>query len=106
MKVDDYGYSIDQWGTIVSPGKFEGEQYYAPHFYQLYLDGAYDDMEDEVYIFNLDEQDWIMFPELNDVKFVRFYEDSQGFVYVQRDDRITQYGFSSSRTQNINRATA
>lgn len=105
MQVDDYGYSIDEWGTIVSPGKFEGEQYYAPYFYDLYLNGSYDDMENEVCIFNLDEQDWIRYPELKDSKFIRLYEDNFGFVYVQRDDRVTQYGYSGNKS-SIDRAIA
>lgn len=93
MRVNDYGYSIDEWGTITDRGKFEGEQYYAPYFYDLYLNGSYDDEdEDGVCKINLDEQDWIRFPELNDAKFIRLYEDNHGFVYVQRDDRITVYG--------------
>lgn len=105
MQVDDYGLSVDEWGTIVSPGKFEGEQYYAPYFYRLSLDGGYDDIVDDVYIFNINEEDWIKYPELKDSKFIRLYEDSQGFIYVQRDDRVTQYGNSGNKS-SVNRAIA
>jgi len=86
MQTDSNGYSIDESGTIISLGKFEGEQYYAPYFYDLYLNGSYDDIVDDVYIFNIIKEDWIKYPELKDSKFVKLYEDSQGFIYVQKEN--------------------
>ena len=83
----DKGYTIDSQGTIVSPGKFEGEQRYALYFYDLYMNGSWDDEdEDGVLSFGLDKQDWIKFPELCNTKTVFLYEDNYGFVYCERDD--------------------
>ena len=76
------GYTIDSQGIIVSPGKFEGEQRYSLYFYDLYMNGSWDDEdEDGVLSFNLDEQDWNRYPELRDTKTVFLYEDNYGFVY-------------------------
>jgi hypothetical protein len=31
-------YNVDEYGIIISPGKFEGSQEYMPFFYELYLE--------------------------------------------------------------------
>lgn len=40
MGINDYQF--DKTGRITSPGKFEGEMVYLPHFYEVSLDGTAD----------------------------------------------------------------
>lgn len=64
------------------PGKFEGEQDYAEHFYQMSLEGADEEVEIDgvsVSIFDVWEDDVAKFPELAGRPRVAFYESDQGF---------------------------
>jgi hypothetical protein len=79
------GYQIEN-GVIQSPGKFEGNMYYALYFYVEYLEtgsGDYDWFEGETLItrFNLTKSEKKAFPELADYDIFEFYEDDSGFIH-------------------------
>ena len=81
-------YDINENGVITSPGKFEGEMYYAVSYWGDALDGfpSRDEICDDgtlVAIFDLFEQDYKDYPELSDVTELRIWEDSNGFVHCQ-----------------------
>lgn len=70
---------------IVSPGKFEGEMYYVPHYWGNALDGFADEShnngEQEIAIFHLNAGDVENFPELEGIQVLEVWEDRQGFVH-------------------------
>ena len=83
---------IDKEKTIISPGKFEGEKYYVPYYYDLYLDGAYDEItEAKEIMFKIDQDDKEMFPELLHVDSLYLFQDDQGFIYccVSNEEGLT-----------------
>jgi hypothetical protein len=69
-------------GIIKSPGKFEGEPIYAPHFYEIYLNGCADEDDGNVLTFEVNDEDRCAFPELIDVSKVIMSESEQGFIYT------------------------
>lgn len=46
-------YNVDERGIIRSPGKFEGEQVFAPYFWEAYLDGGADEDDGNVLTFSV-----------------------------------------------------
>ena len=78
-------------GAIVSPGKFEATPVYAPHFWDLYLDGGGDNEfnEDGEYItwFDVEKPDTQEFPELAPYVRVGIWSDDNGFVYCTHVER-------------------
>ena len=75
-------YEITSDGFISSPGKFEGEPRYAPYFWDLYLNGAYDGEENDALYWYVEAEDIALFPELQKVKRVFLSTTDQGFVCV------------------------
>jgi len=74
-------YRVDSSGRIKSPGKFEGEMLYVPHFWDVFLNGGTDDTEgDDVMVFEVDHDERIAFPELGKKKRVKLRERDDGFV--------------------------
>ncbi len=74
-------------GRICSPGKFEGEPIYTPHFWCMTLDGMADEDEEGMAVFILTAEDMQTFPELVADGYsvgdrLAFYEDDNGFVYA------------------------
>ena len=75
-------------GRIVSPGKFEGEPIFAPHFWECGLDGFADSDNGTVYTFRIlrDAPEHQEFPELKTwlgrKRTIRMREDRQGFVHT------------------------
>lgn len=87
QKISDI-YLIDDNGVITSPGKFEGEMYYAVHYWGIALDGFADrhELYDNGYmiaIFDLGEIDYDDYPELEGMTELRVWEDDNGFVYCR-----------------------
>lgn len=83
-------YTVEN-GRICSPGKFEGEQIWAPYFYEEVLNGSSDDSIDEhngtvTDVFIISAEDRAEFPELNDVYAVLVNEDGSGFAYCTAVD--------------------
>lgn len=80
-------YTVDANGRIASPGKFEGEPIFAPHFWQMGLEGFADSDDGRVYGFRLKNGDpeFREFPELKKwlgrKRSLKLFEDSQGFVH-------------------------
>ncbi len=81
-------YNLNENGVIMSPGKFEGEMYYAVGFWNITLDGFCD--RDEmlengtlVAIYDLGQIDYDDYPELEGNTELRIWEDDNGFVYCQ-----------------------
>ena len=72
-------YDVEN-GQITSPGKFEGEPVYTPYFWESYLNGFFDDDDDGVLSFNVDDHDRREFPELSGVDTVQLYQSDDGFV--------------------------
>ena len=68
-------------GRIVSPGKFEGEAIYVPHFWNVFLDGFADRDNGRVLGFDITAEDRAEFPELGRRRrTVRLVESDTGFV--------------------------
>lgn len=70
-------------GRIISPGKFEGERWYMPHFYELWLMGFGTSVGNGKFqglCFGISPDERIAFPELKRRKRVRFRICDQGFV--------------------------
>jgi hypothetical protein len=80
-------YSVNEHGTITSPGKFEGEPIFAPLFWSIGLDGCADSDDGKVYTFHIRKTDpeHQQFPELakwlGRRRTLRLREDNQGFVH-------------------------
>jgi len=73
-----------QHGTIISPGKFQGEGLYVPFFWELGLSGFADADEGSEFIFTLADAlgrrfpEW---PELDAFHYITLWEDHEGFVH-------------------------
>lgn len=65
---------------IRSPGKFEGEARYVPHYWEIYLEGFADSDDGKVLRFKITKEDRELFPELKKRRMVSLVEDDQGFV--------------------------
>lgn len=76
-------------GRITSPGKFEGEPIFAPHFWDIGIQGCADSDDGRVFTFRIkrDDPEHKEFPELKRwlgrKRTVRLFEDEQGFVYAR-----------------------
>lgn len=70
---------------ITAPGKFEGEPIFAPHFWNIALEGFADSDDGNVFTFRITQQDRQEIPGLDGWlghKFaLRLREDDQGFVH-------------------------
>jgi hypothetical protein len=78
----DYGYKIER-GIIVSPGKFEGEPYYAPYYYDIAMDGFADEDDGETWIFYLSDEDKRAISEFKKYYSLEIYVDDNGFVHSE-----------------------
>jgi len=81
-------YNLNENGVITSPGKFEGEMYYAVHFWNMTLDGFCDrdEMLDDgtlVAIYDIGQIDYDDYPELEGNTELTIFEDDNGFVYCR-----------------------
>ena len=74
-------YDVDTSGRITSPGKFEGEMIYVPHFWYIGLDGFADRDNGKVFGFDISADDRSEFPELGSKRrTVKLMERDDGFV--------------------------
>lgn len=80
-------YEVNNRGIITSPGKFEGEALYVPHFWELVTEGFSDTDEnnDRVDCVIIYSEDIGQFPELNEKyyphAYISLFEDDNGFVW-------------------------
>jgi hypothetical protein len=71
---------------ITQPGKFEGEPIFAPHYWDIALQGFADSDDGNVFTFKFKagDRDFVVWPELKQwlgrSRTLRMAEDSQGFV--------------------------
>lgn len=73
-------YQVED-GRIRTPGQFEGEAVYLPHFYEVFLDGLWDfDTAGEGVGFYITAEDKKEFPELKGRRTVKLRVRSDGFV--------------------------
>jgi len=73
-------YKVDKYGIIRSPGKFEGEMLFVPHFYSIYLDGGVDDDGKTIKI-EITPEDRAEFPEIpKRMKKIKLFITDTGFV--------------------------
>jgi len=85
-------YDINEYGIIVSLGKFEGEMIYAPYYYDLWLnDSSDEEIEDNgeiIPIFSITQDDIEEFPELEEYEGMKInlWESEQGFVYLEIEE--------------------
>ena len=87
-------YNVNSKGIIRSPGKFEGELLYVPHFWEVVLEGgAADEFQPEdggplLSMVLVTDEDRHQFPELEEQRKVWLGESDQGFVeeYVRPED--------------------
>jgi hypothetical protein len=73
-------YTVDEYGIILTAGMFEGEMIYAPYFWDAYLDGMADEDDGHKLTFYINEQEVVMFPELEGRDRISFYQRDDGFV--------------------------
>ena len=73
---------------IRTPGKFEGEMRYVPHFWDIYLEGGAD-YDDEYGVLHFEKPglgaEGLLYPELKDMEILFLYEDDNGFVHELTD---------------------
>jgi len=67
-------------GRIVSPGMFEGEMVYVPHYWDAYLNGFADRDDGTVLGFDITSSDKAQFPELKRRRTVKLIQRDDGFV--------------------------
>jgi len=74
-------------GLITSPGKYERQPIYTPHFDRIWLDGGEDDIilidGRPAAVVVVTDKDREKFPELNDAYAILVSEDESGFVSSQ-----------------------
>lgn len=77
-------YQIEH-DRITSPGKFEGEPVFAPHFWDMGLQGFADSDDGQVYKFKITPKDREEWPQLDAwlgrKRTLSLREDDQGFVH-------------------------
>lgn len=77
-------YTIEN-GHITSPGKFEGEPSFAPHFWENALQGLADDDNGKVFTFHITTEEKLANPVLREFmgkkRLLHLSEDEQGFVH-------------------------
>lgn len=73
-------YKVSEQGVITTPGKFEGEMVYVPHFWDVFLDGGADRDDGKVIGFDVTPEDRKEFPELKGRRTVKLYQRDDGFV--------------------------
>lgn len=67
-------------GRIRSPGRFEGEMVYVPHFWDIGMDGFADRDDGSTWGFDVTQEDKAEFPELKKRRTVKLYQRDDGFV--------------------------
>ena len=72
-------YKVEN-GRICTPGQFEGEMVYVPHYWDIYLNGFADRDDGRVLGFDVTQEDKAEFPELKKRRTVKLYQRDDGFV--------------------------
>jgi hypothetical protein len=72
-------YKVEN-GRIHSPGQFEGEMVYVPHFWDVFLNGFADRDNGNILGFDVTPEDKKEFPELKKRRTVKLYQRDDGFI--------------------------
>src|SRR3954451_2062285 len=77
-----------QGNRIVSPGKFEAENIWCPHFWDVAMDGGGEEITTPHCPFPvsrvpIEPEDVAQFPELEGFSNVELFEDDNGFVFCE-----------------------
>ncbi len=77
-----------QGNRIVSPGKFEAENIWAPYFWDVAMDGGAEEITTPhnphpISRMTIEPEDVRQFPELKGFGTVELFEDGNGFVYCE-----------------------
>jgi hypothetical protein len=82
-------FDVNEQGVIQSPGKFEGEMLYVPHFWDVMMEGAGDDLHFNdgalITILPVEDGDRAQFPELAGDNEIALEETNDGFVNAMTD---------------------
>lgn len=81
-------------GLIEKDGQFGGKPLYVPYYWDLALlgDGESLWLDDIEYtLIDIQNEDRIMFPELEDIKQVLLHTDDQGFVHCEEDPDLSEF---------------
>lgn len=73
-------YKVSDSGRIESPGQFEGEMLYVPHFWDVFLNGFADRDNGRVLGFDITAEDKAEYPELLHRRTVKLVQRDDGFV--------------------------
>jgi hypothetical protein len=77
--------------VISSPGKFEAEAIWVPHFWYMSMEGGGDEEVDSPeglhVIMDITPEDLAQFPELKGSKSILMWETDTGFVYGELQDK-------------------
>ena len=79
--INDYNLTINQDGYILNPGKFEGERLTTIYFYDAFLNGDGEYIDDAVQEFQITKEDIAIFPELAGYKTFTLGFLDNGFVF-------------------------
>ena len=99
-------YTLDEHGIIRDLGKFEGEMYYIPYFYDVSLEGlggdpVYSGESQVAEVFGLTSEDKARFPELANVSTLILTYSGQGFVYGTTDTRQASEVLAELENENL-----
>jgi hypothetical protein len=83
-------YNVGEDGIIHNPGKFEGEMYYVPYFYDVGMNGFADEDNGSDWLFELGEEDFKKFPELKGHKNIIITSSDQGFIGAKLDGELAE----------------
>lgn len=75
------GLATNDNGIIIQPGKFQGEPWWVPLFWNVALQGHYDHDDGDSFLFLLTDVDRSSYPGLERAKSVTLWESDQGFVH-------------------------
>lgn len=87
MGIENTKTAKEYQDIVNRPGKFEGESIYTPYFWDILIDCGngddteYDINENPIEVFNINDEDIAIFPELKQYKQFRIWTDNNGFVY-------------------------
>ncbi len=94
-------YDVDNRGVVRSPGKFEGEMLYVPHFWDQGLEGAASEDENGMFFFVIDDDDRKVFPEIDDIYGIALGETESGVVYTSEYDTKAEYDAALENMRNL-----
>ncbi len=94
-------YAWSDRGLITTPGRFEGEMMYLPHFWNTSMEGFCEWHRDKSVSMPIESADIQLFKNL--IRYVDGYEKSQGLLVairrLKRKRRVALYQMSDGRVE-------